>query len=699
MRMRRFLTATTLSIAGWCAFVATILVCGLGLYLTVLQYRSVRSSLLDSHRRSASSEIEPLRRFLSEHSERVLERVSHARDDRAALDEFVHTDPVVLEPFFVLGDGRVHVPRVPQANASRYLPDASRPQAFDVALRTALGEGALAERTAALEALASRDDLAARWRLRALVARYALELREGSSAVAAKGFGRIIREFSETVRSGSEPSYLQLVLAQEESFRRAGQEEPARELLHEALRELDEERFRVPIDERVFFFRRVRKVLDRTEGTSSSAEATLQRVEERTAEERRSLAIAELLAEWLGANPPSTTLEFPSPPQQFSQEISTQPVLVTWRFVKRSGVGRAEVVGCRLDLDGLRRLFNERLKERTGGVLPLAVAVSPTAESFISLTPLSDSLRFVQVGLPTEEWERLEAEARRPFVTTGALLLLLALVLCVGLVVFLRSARSEMLLSRHKTEFVANVSHELKTPLALIRLFGETLMLGRVSDADRRRQYYEIITRESERLSQLISNVLSFSSIEAGKKTYDRKLCQVDEIVRETFDHYRFELDDKGFTHELVVEPNLPPTEADPDAVAQAFINLLQNAVKYSEDDKQVRVSVARDGDELSVAVQDRGRGISPPEQRLVWADYYRTKEARSGGTRGSGLGLSLVRHIMKSHGGRVDLESEPGEGSTFSLVFSLRPQSAPGDPSNGTAPAPEDNSAPRTPE
>ena len=231
-----------------------------------------------------------------------------------------------------------------------------------------------------------------------------------------------------------------------------------------------------------------------------------------------------------------------------------------------------------------------------------------------------------------------------------------------------------------KTEFVANVSHELKTPLALIRMFAETLLLGRVENDAKRDEYYRIITRESERLTHLISNVLSFSSIDAGKKRYEFAPTDLGDVVRDVAASYRHQLENQGFTHELRVAPDLPIVDADADAIRQAVINLIENAIRYSADARHVTIELelGDGGESVDVVVRDRGIGIAADDQSKIWDDYFRTKGARALATRGSGLGLSVVRHIVEAHGGSVRLESQPGAGSTFTLSFPARGDTAP---------------------
>jgi signal transduction histidine kinase len=239
--------------------------------------------------------------------------------------------------------------------------------------------------------------------------------------------------------------------------------------------------------------------------------------------------------------------------------------------------------------------------------------------------------------------------------------------------------RRELRLSRLKSDFVANVSHELKTPLALIRLFAETLELGRVPSEEKARQYHSIINKESRRLTQLINNILDFSRIEAGRKEYRFVPGDVGAVVREVVDAYRFPIEQQGFALELDVADELPELEIDPEALSQALINLVNNAIKYSQEDRLIRVSARREGERVLVSVADRGIGIPRAEQKKIFEKFYRAESSLVHTTKGSGLGLALVRHIMEAHGGAVEVASVPGEGSTFTLVLPVRaPQEQP---------------------
>jgi signal transduction histidine kinase len=251
-----------------------------------------------------------------------------------------------------------------------------------------------------------------------------------------------------------------------------------------------------------------------------------------------------------------------------------------------------------------------------------------------------------------------------------ALIGFIDLMLGAGLFLVYSNVRREMHLSRLKSDFVANVSHELKTPLALIRLFAETLELDRLPGEDKKRQYYRVIHKESQRLTQLINNILDFSRIEAGRREYRFAPADVNRIVNDVLDAYRFSIEQHGFTVESRLAEDLPEVEVDKEALSQALINLVNNAIKYSRDEKLLRLETARDGDRVLLSVTDRGIGIPSAEQRKIFEKFYRAENSLVHETKGSGLGLALVRHIVEAHGGSVSVESAPGKGSTFTIAL-----------------------------
>jgi signal transduction histidine kinase len=321
-----------------------------------------------------------------------------------------------------------------------------------------------------------------------------------------------------------------------------------------------------------------------------------------------------------------------------------------------------------------------RVTEPTGEVL-YENARSRSDEKFeVERTMSAPSYEGVRLQLRYRD-RSIEQEVRRLAIAKTALIGFIDLMLLAGLALVWTNVRRELRLSRLKSDFVANVSHELKTPLALIRLFAETLELGRVPSAEKEQQYHRIINKESRRLTQLINNILDFSRIEAGRKEYRLVRTDLAAVVRDVVDAYRFPIEQQGFELDLDVADDLPEMELDPEAISQALINLLNNAIKYSPEEKRIRVSVRGDGGRVLVSVADRGIGIPKSEQKRIFEKFYRVENSLVHTTKGSGLGLALVQHITEAHGGRVEVTSAPGEGSTFTLSLPVPGEAAAHEP------------------
>src|ERR1700760_181067 len=259
--------------------------------------------------------------------------------------------------------------------------------------------------------------------------------------------------------------------------------------------------------------------------------------------------------------------------------------------------------------------------------------------------------------------------ARNQFLILGALSLLMG----AGMVLTYRNVSRELALAKLKSDFVSNVSHELRTPLALIRLYAETLELGRISNPAKHQEYYEIIRKESERLTSLINNILDFSRIEAGKKEYSFRETDVADLVRSTLESYRFEIEQNGFEFEQKINTDLPPLQVDREAIARSLLNLVNNAVKYSATEKYLGVNLYGHDGGVNLEVVDHGIGIPTKEQDKIFDKFYRVCDPLVHNTKGSGLGLSLVRHIVQAHGGQVAVESEPGQGSKFIITLPVQ--------------------------
>jgi signal transduction histidine kinase len=253
----------------------------------------------------------------------------------------------------------------------------------------------------------------------------------------------------------------------------------------------------------------------------------------------------------------------------------------------------------------------------------------------------------------------------------------LSFLLAGGIFLTYRNVSKEMALARLKSDFVSNVSHELRTPLALIRLYAETLELGRLTGPAKHQEYYSIIRKESERLTALINNILDFSRIEAGRKEYDFRETDMCELVRNTLESYRYQIEQQGFTFEEKIA-EVPPLNVDREAMARSLVNLVNNALKYSQDRKHIGVNLYRESGTVKLEVVDQGIGIPASEQQRIFEKFYRVGDPLVHNTKGSGLGLSLVQHIARAHGGDVLVDSTPGAGSKFTITLPLGwPQSS----------------------
>ena len=210
---------------------------------------------------------------------------------------------------------------------------------------------------------------------------------------------------------------------------------------------------------------------------------------------------------------------------------------------------------------------------------------------------------------------------RRNFIILG----ILSGLIVIGLILTKHVVSKEMALAKLKSDFVSNVSHELRTPLALIRLYAETLELGRITTKEKKQEYYRIVRKESERLTGLINNILDFSRIEAGAKEYEFRETDIANLVRNTLDSYRYQIEQQGFTLNEDIDETLPVVYVDREAMARALLNLVNNALKYSPEEKFLGVKLYRENGTVKLEVEDRGIGITRREQTKIFEKFYRT--------------------------------------------------------------------------
>jgi len=266
----------------------------------------------------------------------------------------------------------------------------------------------------------------------------------------------------------------------------------------------------------------------------------------------------------------------------------------------------------------------------------------------------------------------VETTAQREILIYGVLLIVIVGLMLFGALLIVRDIYRESETTRIKTEFVHNISHELKTPLTLIRLYGETLKLKKKLSKEEKEESYEIITKESERLSHLIDNVLDFSRIEMGHKEFIFKKGNLAHVIRNTLDSFRYHLDKKGFLIKTEISSNIHDNEFDEEAISSVLINLLSNSMKFSQTTKEITVNLSCDTESIILLVSDKGIGMKQKDISKIFDRFYRAENKIVSKTRGSGLGLTLVKHIIEAHQGRITVKSEPGKGSVFTVFLPI---------------------------
>jgi signal transduction histidine kinase len=306
-------------------------------------------------------------------------------------------------------------------------------------------------------------------------------------------------------------------------------------------------------------------------------------------------------------------------------------------------------------------------------VMPPPAGFHPDWRRPFVATEIGDVLPHWEVAVYLLNPQKLRQSARTLKLTLGLLISLLVLAIAVGSWLVFSDLKRQLTLARQKTDFVSNVTHELKTPLTSIRMFSEMLAEGRVEDDAKRRQFLGIITAETARLTRLINNVLDFARIERGEKKYQFADCDVIALARETLESYRPHLEAGGFKFTFCL-PNEPAiVNGDRDALAQVMVNLLSNAEKYSGEGKEVEARVERKDGTVELAVLDRGIGVPRGCEEKIFEQFYRADDSLASGIQGSGLGLTLARQIARAHRGDVTYVAREGGGSCFVLRLPLK--------------------------
>lgn len=247
---------------------------------------------------------------------------------------------------------------------------------------------------------------------------------------------------------------------------------------------------------------------------------------------------------------------------------------------------------------------------------------------------------------------------------------LLTVVLILGVWIVYKNIRKEVEIAQIKSDFVSNVSHELRTPLSLISMFSETLEMDRVKTEEKKREYYSIISQEANRLGKIVNSILNFSKMEAGKRQFNFVNSYLNDVAENVYRSYKFHLEHLGFTFNLTKDETIPIIKIDEEAVSEAIVNLVDNAVKYSLNKKEITLRTGKEENNAFVEVEDKGIGIPEKDQKKIFEKFFRVSSGNVHNVKGSGLGLSIVKYIMDAHKGRIELFSEVDKGSKFRLLF-----------------------------
>lgn len=327
----------------------------------------------------------------------------------------------------------------------------------------------------------------------------------------------------------------------------------------------------------------------------------------------------------------------------------------------------------------LTDVIGKRLADAAGDEFVLGIVHTPTHAIQFSTQPVAEASfarerrlwLFPEYSLGIRlQGETIEDLARGRFVRNLVLILLLDIILIAGAWLIFRTIRKEMELIDLKSDFVSNISHELRTPLALIRMFAETLEMDRVKTKEKKMEYYRTILRETERLTRLVNNILSFSRMGKNARQYHFRPLSLNGVVESVLSVYSFTLSEQKFNVVTELMPDLPLVSADEEAIAEAVHNVIDNAIKYSAEEKFLRVVTSQKDEMATLTIEDHGIGIAEEHHKKIFEKFYRVSHGLVHTAKGSGLGLALVSSIVHDHRGSIRVRSTPGGGSVFVLSF-----------------------------
>jgi signal transduction histidine kinase len=351
--------------------------------------------------------------------------------------------------------------------------------------------------------------------------------------------------------------------------------------------------------------------------------------------------------------------------------IEAQAAAVSWE--RREGVWSARVIGpstWQALWSNLERNAGIVLgvTDTEGHVFRAGRTTGPSVFRVASMTGLPWNLKVSPASsdAPSQSWI-----ARRRLLIAG--LLVFGLLLGLGSFLIARAISHEFAVARLQSDFVSAVSHEFRTPLTSIRQLAEMLARGRMESERHKQHAYELMLGESDRLRRLVESLLDFGRMQASEYKFRSESLEAAQWTRSVAEEFQETVRNQGYIIEFAEAAEGAHIQGDREALGGALWNLLDNAVKYSPDEKQVQVMVSSSNGKLEVSVRDSGSGIAKEDLKRVFAKFYRGENAKKQGTKGTGIGLAMVKEIVEAHGGTVHVHSELGNGSEFTMVLPCR--------------------------
>jgi signal transduction histidine kinase len=339
--------------------------------------------------------------------------------------------------------------------------------------------------------------------------------------------------------------------------------------------------------------------------------------------------------------------------------------------------------GIVIDFPVYLKSISERLIQKLDPDSSISIKIEDTNGRLIFSRIIKESTGYLSFPFPENlpKLKLLLSENKPGFITTllkaGSgiylfIFILIALLMVLGFVFIMYTLNIELRLNKLKSEFISNVSHELKSPLTSIRMMTEMLYHHRVQTEERKSAYYSAMLEESEHLSHLIDNILDFSRMDDDRKKYDFTDLDLDELLLKFLESTLERLPEPRFDIRYDRPDRVPIIKADRNAMLQVFYNLVDNAIKFSGTSRQIDISLFSKDDELKFCVKDYGIGISVKDQEQIFDRFYRGDEPQRLGIKGSGIGLTIVKKIVEAHSGTINIESEPGKGSRFTVSIPI---------------------------